>query len=69
MTFTKNVQKQQYYTSNQLYDIFKADTKIDKSLINVVTKRALVRHLHTYVDTHPLFYKVTEGFPSKTKYI
>ena len=39
-----------------------------QSLVNVITKRAFVRHLHSFIDTDPLSYKITNGYPSKSKY-
>ena len=34
----------------------------------MITKRAFVRHLHSFIDTDPLSYKITNGYPSKSKY-
>ena len=63
--FTSNIQKRKYYSSIQLYDLFKLDTRIAPSLVNIITKRAFVRHLNTYVDACPLFYKIQQGYPTK----
>ena len=69
MNVMKNIQKQKYYTSQQPYEVFRHDTKIDRSLINVITKQAFACNLNTYADQENLFYKITEGFPAKVRYI
>ena len=69
LQFTQNIQKRKYYTSPQLYQIFKCDCKIDISLINLITLKAFTRHLNSYSDKSDLFQKIKKGYPSKITYI
>ena len=68
---SKLIQTRKYYSSSQLHTLFKNDMqkKKEEGCINIITPRAFTRHLNTFADSHPLFFKIIRGFPPKTSYI